>query len=84
MRGDEILEKIRRSRLAMDKECNRHPDSFFDYFQKKQSKFPKRLVRYGPKPALDQVPKTSLHSEKVSSSSTFIEAASPPTEGKQP
>jgi len=57
MFADKILDEIRRSRLEMDEECKHHPDSFFDYFQKMQSEFQERLVKYGPKPALDHFQK---------------------------
>ncbi len=57
MAPDEILDEIRRSRLEMDEEYNQNSDSFFDCFQKMQSEFPERLVKYGPKPALDLIQK---------------------------
>lgn len=46
---DPIVDEIRQTRIAIDRECNNDPKVYFEHIVKLQNRYKKRLVRRRPR-----------------------------------
>ena len=51
---DPIIEEVRQVRHAIEAVCEDDPEKYYEHLQEVQDRYPERVVRRAPKPALSK------------------------------